>query len=60
MSKNVDKKYLFGPRVGRSKVSVTLAVDGWVSATTDGIHLPVSVVIVNDMEIAMTAPAFYP
>lgn len=51
-------RYLFGEGIGRGKVSVALAVDGGVCTSTNGIHLPVSVVIVHHMEITMPAPAF--
>lgn len=50
--------YLFGEGVGRGKVSVALAVDGGACTPTNGIHLPVSVVIIHHMEITMPAPAF--
>ena len=52
-------EYLLCKWIGRSKVSVTLAVDGGVTTSTNGIHLPVSVVVVYDMKIPMSAPAFF-
>jgi hypothetical protein len=51
--------YLFGKRVSRGIVSVTLAVDCRVSTTTNSIHLPVSIVIVHHMEISMSTTAFF-
>lgn len=45
--------YLFGKRVGWSSISVSLTIDGGICTPTNGIHLPVSVVIVHHMEIAM-------
>jgi hypothetical protein len=51
--------YLFGKRVSRGIVSVTLAVDCRVSTSTNSIHLPVSIVIVHDMEISMSTTAFF-
>lgn len=49
--------YLFGKRVHWGKVSVTLAVNCRSSTATNGIHLPVRVVIVHHMEIAMPTSA---
>ena len=45
--------YLLGKRVGWSSISVSLTIDGGVCTPTNGIHLPMSVVIVHHMEIAM-------
>jgi len=44
--------YLFGVRVGGGGVTVTLAVDGGVSATADSIHLPLSEIVVDDVDVA--------
>jgi len=49
--------YLFGERVCRSKVSVALAVNCGVSTTTNCIHFPVGIVIVNHVEIPVSASA---
>ena len=51
--------YLLCKWIGWGKVSITLAVDGGVTTSTNGIHLPVSVVIVYYMKIPMSAPAFF-
>ena len=51
--------YLLCKWISWGKVSITLAVDGGVTTSTNGIHLPVSVVIVYDMKIPMSAPAFF-
>ena len=50
--------YLFSKRVDRGKISVSLAVNGGIGTATDGIHFPVSVVIVHHMKIHMPAPEF--
>lgn len=33
-----------------------MTVDGWVGAPTDGVHLPVGVVVVDDVEVTVSAP----
>lgn len=48
--------YLLGKGICRSKVAVALAVDGWLSTSTNCVHLPVGVVIVHHMEVTMPAP----
>jgi hypothetical protein len=48
--------YLLGKWVGWGKEAVPLAVDGWLGAPSDGVHLPVGVVVVHHMEVAMPAP----
>ena len=49
--------YLFSKRVQRSEVSVTLAVNCGISTASNCIHYPVGIVIVNHVEIPMSAPA---
>lgn len=48
--------YLLGEGVLRGDVSVALAVDGGVGAPSNGVHYPVGVVVVHDMEGAVPAP----
>jgi hypothetical protein len=48
--------YLLSERVRRSKVAVALAVDGWLRAAPNGVHLPVGVVVVHNVEVAVPAP----
>lgn len=50
--------YLFAVSAIRCKKTVALAVDGGGSAPSNGIHFPVSVVIVHHMEVPVSAPAF--
>lgn len=40
----------------RCNVSVALANNGRVLASTNGVHVPMSVVVVNDMDVPITAP----
>lgn len=47
---------LLGKRVGWREVAVPLAVDGRLGAPSNGVHLPVGVVIVHHMEVTMPAP----
>jgi hypothetical protein len=42
------------PDVGRNK-SIALAVDGRVSTPSNGVHFPMGVVIVDHMEIPVSA-----
>lgn len=48
--------YLLGIVIGRSSVAVALAIDGRVTATTDGIHFPLREIVVNNVDIAPPAP----
>lgn len=48
---------LFAESLIRGKKSVALAVDGWVCASPNGVHLPMGVVIVDHMEVAMPTSA---
>lgn len=48
--------YLLGKRVGWREVAVPLAVDGRLSAPSDGVHLPVGVVVVHNVKVTMPAP----
>ena len=48
---------LFAKSVIRGSESVALAVDGWVCTATDGVHLPMGVVIVDHMEVTMPTSA---
>lgn len=52
-------QYLLCKGVGWSSVSVALAVDSGLCTSTNGIHLPVSVVVVHHMEISMSTPALF-
>lgn len=52
-------QYLLRKGVGWSSVSVALAVDSGLCTSTNGIHLPVSVVVVHHMEISMSTPALF-
>jgi hypothetical protein len=60
--KNKEKKmlvvvyYLFGRNVGRRNVTVALANNGWVLASSNGIHQPMCVVIVYHMDKSPSAP----
>lgn len=49
--------YLLCKGVGWSSISVALAVDGGLCTSTNGIHFPVSVVVVHHMEIPVPTPA---
>lgn len=53
------EQYLLCEGVHWSIVSVSLAVDGGFCTSTNGIHFPVSVVIVHHMEIAMPTPELF-
>ena len=48
--------YLFGGGVGRSDEAVALADDGGVLAAADGVHEPVGVVIIHNVEETPPAP----
>lgn len=48
--------YLLGKGVGRGEVSVALTINGRIGTSTDGIHFPVSVVVVHHMEVAVPTP----
>lgn len=48
--------YLFGTRNIGSNVAIALAYDGWILATPNCIHDPVSIVIVHHMEVSKSAP----
>lgn len=48
--------YLFGKRVCWGKKPIALAVDGWVSTSTNRIHYPVCVIVVYNMEITVPTP----
>ena len=48
--------YLLGERVGWREVAVPLAIDGRLGAPSDGVHLPVGIVVVHYMEVTMPAP----
>lgn len=48
--------YLFGSRICRSYEVVPFTENGWISAATDGIHLPLVISIVRDMGIAESDP----
>lgn len=50
------KQYLFCKGIGWCSISITLAIDGGFSTSTNGIHLPVSVVIVHNMEVSVSTP----
>lgn len=47
--------YLFGIRVGGGGVTVTLAVDGGVSAAADSVHLPLGEIVVDHVDVAESA-----
>lgn len=47
---------LLGIAIGRSSVAVALAVDGGISTTPNGIHLPLSEIVVDDVDVASPAP----
>lgn len=49
--------YFFAERPVRGSKSISLAVDCRVSTASNGIHFPMSVVIVHHMEVAMSASA---
>lgn len=49
--------YFFAERPVRGSKSISLAVDCRVSTASNGIHFPLSVVIVHHMEVAMSASA---
>lgn len=49
-------RYLFAGRVRRSDEAIALTDDGWMLATSDGVHEPVSVVVVDDMNETPPAP----
>ena len=51
--------YLFVKPGIRSEKSIALAVYRRRSTSTDGIHFPVSIIIVHNMEISMPAPVIY-
>lgn len=57
MEKQNSVQYLFCKRIGWCKISVALAVDGGARTPTNGIHLPVSVVVVHHVEVSMPASA---
>ena len=48
--------YLFSSQVWRSDESITLTDNSRTAATTNGIHEPVSVIIVNHMDESPSAP----
>lgn len=48
------KGHLFAKSVIRCKKPISLTVDGGVCAPTNGIHLPMGVVIVHHMKISMS------
>lgn len=48
--------HLLGGIIWRADESVALADDGRVHAAADGVHEPVSVVVVYDVEEAISAP----
>ena len=41
----------------RGYKSVALAIDGWVCTASNGVHLPMGVVIVDHMEVTMPTSA---
>ena len=49
--------YFFAECPVRGSKSISLAVDCRVSTASNGIHFPMSVVIVHHMEVAMSASA---
>ena len=49
--------HLFAESVIGCNKSVALAVDGWIGTSTNGIHFPVSIIIVHHMEIPKPTPA---
>mgnify|MGYP004726886553 CR=1 FL=1 len=49
--------YLLCKRIERGEVTISLAINCGTSTSTYGIHLPMSVVIVNHMEVPVSAPA---
>ena len=48
--------HLFAESVIWCNKSVALAVDGWISTSPNGIHFPVSIIIVHHMEIPKPTP----
>jgi hypothetical protein len=46
--------HLFTEPDVRCYKSVALAVDGWASTPSNGVHFPMGVVIVDHMEISMS------
>ena len=50
------ENYLLGIIIWRSSVAIALTVNGRISATADGIHLPSSEIVVDDMNVAVSTP----
>lgn len=48
--------YLLCERIERGQIPVALAVDCGLRTSANGIHLPMRVVVVNDMEVSVSAP----
>jgi hypothetical protein len=48
--------YLLGIAISGGGVAVPLAINGRVTATTNSIHLPLREVVVDDVDIATSAP----
>lgn len=48
--------YLLGIAIDRGGVAVPLAVNGRVTASADSIHLPLSEIVVDYVDIAASAP----
>jgi len=51
-------RYFLGEGICRSQESIALTQDGGVCTSTDGIHSPLSVVVVKYMEVSKSAPTF--
>lgn len=50
------KENLFGIGVHRSRIAIALAVNSGSSTAANGVHFPSREVIVDDMNVAMSAP----
>lgn len=48
--------YLLRIGISRSNVPISLAVDRRITAAADGVHLPRSEVVVNNMNVSPSAP----
>ena len=49
--------HLFAESIIGCKKPIALAVDGWISTPSNGIHFPMGVVIVYHMEVSMSTSA---
>lgn len=53
--KLIGKIYLFCEGIGRGEIPISLTVNGGVGTSTNGIHLPMGVIIVHHMKITVPA-----